>query len=94
MIRLELPVYEKIVHNSSIRMEHHSIKNLAWPEAADLIGEDVIYEFFRIRTTYEYFSHVRNIEHSDLVADSIMLISNGCVLDRHHESSKRAHFGT
>ena len=94
MVRLELPVNQEIVHNTACRVEHHSVKDLAGFEAADVIGKDVVHILFRIRSADEDLTHVRDVEHSDLVTDSIVLVSYVGILDRHDESCERTHLGS
>ena len=51
----------------------------------------MIHELLSIRTADEDLTHVGHIEHSGLMADSIVFVSNVCVLNRHDETSERAH---
>ena len=69
VIRLELLVNQKIIDSTSIRIEHHSVEDLAGSHGANVVSEYVVHEFFGIRTAYEYLAHMGDIEHSNLVAD-------------------------
>ena len=94
MVRLELPVNQEIVHNAACRVEHHSVEDLAGLESADVIGEDMVHILLRIGSADEDLTHVGDVEHSDLVTDSIVLVGYVGVLDRHDESCERTHLGS
>ena len=51
----------------------------------------MVHKFFRILSVHEDLPHMGNIKHSDIVSDSIVLIDDVRVLNRHYESSERAH---
>ena len=93
MLRLELSVNEEIIYDTAVRMTHHTIKNLTRLETTDLIGKYKVNECLSIWSADENLTHVRNVEHTHLVADSVVLIHNVRILDRHIESCKRTHFG-
>ena len=93
MLRLELSVNEEIIYDTTVRMAHHTIKNLTRLETTDLIGKYKVNECLSIWSTDENLTHVRNVEHTHIVADSVVLIHNVRILDRHIESCKRTHFG-
>ena len=48
-------------------------------------------ELLCIGAAHKDLSHVRDIEHSGLLTDRIVFIGDICVLDRHYETSERAH---
>ena len=51
----------------------------------------MVHKLFRIFSTHEDLPHMGNIKHSYIVSDSIVLIDDTAVLNRHYESSERTH---
>ena len=51
----------------------------------------MVHELFRIRTAHEDLTHVGYIEHSCMMADSVVLVRDVRILDRHYEATERTH---
>ena len=93
-LRLELLIYEKIVNNGSVGIQKHTIEDLSIWNAGHIVGEDMVDKLFRIRSAYEYLTHVGHIEHSGLVTDRIVFFSYRRILNRHDEASERTHLSS
>ena len=94
MVRGEFLVNQKVIHGASVRVKHHSVQHLTRNHRADVIGEYVVDELFRVRTADEDLTHVRHVEHTHIATDRQMLLSDRRVLNRHVESSERTHLGS
>ena len=94
MVVLEFPVNEQVIDRSAVRVQHHSVKHLALLVSPYLIGENMVYEAFGVRSAYEYLAHVGDVEHSGSVAHCIVLLYDGAVLNRHNEACERTHLGS
>ena len=55
------------------------------------VRENIVDEFFGIGTRYVNFAHMRYVKHTYVVAHSLVLFNDRCVLDRHHIACKGAH---
>ena len=73
MLRFELPVNQKVIHNSAVLAAHHPVKDLAGLESSDFICKYVVYKTFCIRSADENLSHVTYVEHPDLFPYGIVL---------------------
>ena len=93
MVRLELPVYQKIVHRAAVRVAHHAVEDLTGLEAADLVGEDPVYELLCLRAFHKDLSHMGNVEHAHLLPHCQVLLDDVAVLDWHLITCKRAYLG-
>ena len=91
MSRDKLLVHKKIIHRSSIGINHHSIEDGALLHRPYVICEYVVHKSLRILSGHEHFSHVRDIEHSHISTYRLMLVNDAAVLYRHIETGKRAH---
>ena len=49
----------------------------------------MVYIPFGIGASNPDLSHVRNVEHATMLAYCVVLIDDGCVLNRHVETAKR-----
>ena len=84
-------VNQQIIYGSTIGIKHHAIVNLPDRSIGNIIREDMIDEFLRIIASYKYLTHVRNIEHTTMLANSIVLIDDRGILDRHDKPAKWRH---
>ena len=73
---LELFVDQEVIDCATVRVKHHPIEDLPGNHRTHVIGEHMVHEFLGIRATDEDLSHVGDIEHSDLVADGEVLLSD------------------
>ena len=87
-------IYQKIVHRTAVGIEHHSIKDLAGFHETDVVREDVIHELLGLGAVDEYLAHMGYIEDAGTLADGIVFLGDGTVLDGHIEAGERAHFGS
>ena len=94
MVACEFLIDEKVIDGTSVRIEHHAVEDLARNHRTDIVRKHMVYKPFRVWSAYEYLTHVRDIEHSDIVAHCQMLFRNGSVLDRHIKSCERTHLGS
>ena len=72
-------------------MEHHPIENLSVRHSCDIVCKYMVHKLFRIASANEHLAHMRNVKHSDVAPDGVVLIDDVRVLNRHYESSERTH---
>ena len=69
-------VYQKVVDGASVRIEHHAIENLMERCILDVVGEDMVYIFLGIRTSYYDFAHVAYVEDSAMISHRLMFVND------------------
>ena len=89
-------IYQQVVDGSAILIAHHAIKDFTHGSTCDIVGEDILYITFGIRTFDRHFAHVGDVKQSYMLTHSDMLWSNASLLikQRHVESPEGHHGGT
>ena len=94
VFRRETLVNQKVIYNSPVRVEHHSVKYLSGSGLGNVIGENMVHKTRCVRTVDKNLSHVGDIEHSDFGAYGNVLRNNtGRIADRHIKSGEGTHHG-
>ncbi len=83
-------VYQKVIYRAAIGIEHHAVGNFAGRERADIVGENVVDEFFGVGSGYLHFAHVGNVENAYMVAHGIVFADDVLVLDGHIKAAEGA----
>ena len=80
-----------VVDRAAVGITHHAVEHLARTDLRDIVGEDMVHEALGILAGNEHLAHVRDVEHATVMAHSVVLLYNRCVLDRHVKARKRSH---
>ena len=51
----------------------------------------MVHKLFRISSANEHLAHMRDVKHSDIAPDGVVLIDDVRVLNRHDKASERTH---
>src|SRR5690606_9364419 len=81
-------IHEKVVENSTIFTAHHRVQRAAILKRTDVVGDEVLHTFRRVRTADENLAHVANVENAGSRANTPVLVDDAGVLDRHLVPSK------
>ena len=81
----------RVVNGSPVRIAHHAIHDVTGLHLPHVVCEDMVYKFLGLSSADYYLSHVGDVEHSDMFADSVMFFDNTGVLYRHVEPAEWLH---
>ena len=84
-------VNEKVIDNTACRVQHHSIENFTIGSTCNIICKDIVYKRLALGACNQHLTHMRNIKNTTRLANSIMLLDNIAILDRHIKTSERAY---
>src|SRR5580700_1282903 len=84
---------QHVVHEAAMLVEQSGVLDLARLEAAGGVGGDEIGELKRLRAGDVDLAHVADIEDSDALADSEVLLDQRGILDGHVPTAEVHHFG-
>ena len=87
-------VDQDVVHETAMIVEQAGILSLALIEPGDGVGGECIGALDRSRSVNLDLAHVADIEQSDGLADSIVLVDDAGILDGHVPAAEIDHFGS
>ena len=82
---------EQVVHGAAVGVAHHTIIDLSYGRACDIVGEDVLDVALSVGACDAHFSHVRDVEDTAVLAHGVVLVGDVGVLNRHNETAERRH---
>ena len=89
------PVHEEVVDDASVLAAHRGILRLPDLDLGRIVDRDALDQIQRARTADEEFSHVSDVEDTDVFSHRPVLLSNARrVLYRHLEPGERYHLPT
>ncbi len=86
-------VDEHVVHHATLTVGEAGVLHLAVEEVLDVVGGDILHEVLGDGTFGAEFAHVAHVEHAHVVADVVVLLDEGGVLDGHVVACKLCHLG-
>ena len=81
-------IHEQVIYRSTILIAHHAIENLSRFHSPNIVGKDMINVCLGIWSLDSHLTHVRHVEHATGSSNSLVLVLDVGILDRHVESAK------
>ncbi len=88
-VQLREAVCEEVVEHAAVLATEDAVLRSALGDQPDVVGEQSLEQFERLRTARLDLSHVRDVEYAGTAADCEMLLPDSLVLDRHLPAGER-----
>ena len=86
-------VDEHVVHHATLAVGQAGVLHLAVEEVLDIVGGHILHEVLGDGAFGAELAHVAHVEHAHVVADVVVLLDEGGVLDGHVVACEFGHLG-